>query len=404
MTDLLSRPAAAASATPAQPRPAGAGSLALYGLLAAAWTAAIGLVPLIAVAVAGWFAADSGTFGDAIRVGGLAWLMGNGSGLELRAASITLLPLGAVAVNGWLLHRAGRWVGSHVAAGAWSEVAAGVLGLSAGYVGLAAVASIATSSSAAHANPGRTLGITFLLAVTLGGLGAVRAAGRLRGLAARLPEEFRAAATGGAAGLLALVGGSAALLTASLVGHFSTAVTLAEEMHAGLVGGAITTLISLALVPNAVFFAGAFLSGPGFAIGTGTVVAPGKVSTGALPGFPLLAAVPRTPGSTWLEVGLLLLPAAAGAVAGLLAVRRFPVATLRAAMLRGGLAGLSAGAAFGLLALLSGGAAGPGRMQAVGPGALVLLAVTLTCLPSGAVAGAATRWVSAWRAGAARAD
>jgi Family of unknown function (DUF6350) len=128
------------------------------------------------------------------------------------------------------------------------------------------------------------------------------------------------------------------------------------------------------------------------------------VSTDALPGFPLLAAIPRTSGSGWIDVGLLLLPAVAGALAGVLTVRRLPAATGRAATLRGGLAGLSAGAAFGLLCLLSGGSVGPGRMQSVGPGLMVLLVCALTCLVGGALAAAADRELSARTKDAPRLD
>jgi hypothetical protein len=400
MTDLLSRPVTP-TADPAPPRRSNASLPALYGLAAAVWTAAIGLITLVAVSVGGWFAADSGTFGDAIRVGGLAWLVGNGSGLELRSASLTLMPLGALLSLGWMVHRAGRWVGSRVVDPTWPELAVATAAISIGYAASAAVVATAANSTAAHVSLPRAVAATFLLGVLFGGLGTLRGAGRLGDLGALLPEEARAAGAGGVAGGLALVAASAALLTASLVLHFSTAVTLAEGMHAGLVGGAIATLISLALVPNGMLFAGAFLAGPGFAVGSGTVIAPGDVSTGPLPGFPLLAAVPRSASTPWLEVVLLLVPVAAGALAGLLAVRRFPVFAIDAAALRGALAGLVAGGGFGLLALLSGGSVGPGRMQEVGPGPSALLVCALACAVGGAIAGAGSRWIQASRASTA---
>jgi hypothetical protein len=402
MTDVLARPdkTGAVSTTPApgSRRHPGVASTALRGLLAAGWTAAMGIVLLVAVSVAGWFAADTGSFGDAIRVGGLAWLVGNGGGLELPSVAITLVPLGAVLVVGAVLYRAGRWVGSRAVASSWQELAAGTGSLAAGYAAAAAVVSTATRFPAASVSATRVVACTCLLGVVFGGLGVLSGAARLRDLVALLPEEVRAACTGGLAGVLALTSASAALFTISLVRSFSTAVTLAEKMHAGVVGGAIATLIGLALVPNAVLFAGAFLAGPGFAVGTGTVVAPGDVSTGPLPGFPLLAAVPRSAGSPWLDVMLLLVPVLAGACAGLLAVRRFPVRALGAAATRGALAGVAAGSGFGLLTQLSAGSVGPGRMQQVGPGATVIWVCALACSLGGAVAAAGTRWVRASRA------
>jgi Family of unknown function (DUF6350) len=308
------------------------------------------------------------------------------------------VPLGAVLVIGAVLYRAGRWVGSRAVTSTWQEPALGAGSLAAGYAAVAALVDTATSSSAGEVGIVRAVACTFLLGLSFGGLGVLSGSGRLRALFALLPEEVRAAGTGGVAGGLALAAASAALFTVSLVRHFPTALALAEQMNAGLVGGAIASLIGLALVPNAVLFAGAFLAGPGFAVGTGTVVAPGDVSTGPLPGFPLLAAVPRSAGSPWLEVGLLVVPVLAGAGAGLLAVRRFPVFPVHAAAVRGTLAGLVAGGGFGLLTLLSAGSVGPGRMQQFGPGANVVVTCALACAVGGAVAAAASRWVQAGRA------
>jgi Family of unknown function (DUF6350) len=402
MTDLLARPekTEAASTPPASGstgHPSVASTMA-RGLLAAGWTAAMGILLLVAVSVAGWFAADTGSFGDAIRVGGLAWLVSNGGGLQLRSAAVTLVPLGAVLVVGAVLYRAGRWVGSRVMAASWQELAAGIGSLAAGYAAAAAIVTTATRLPGASVSATRVVAGTCLLGAIFGGLGVLSGAARLSGLVARLPEEVRAACTGGLAGVLGLTSASAALFTISLVRHFPVAVTVAEKMHAGVVGGAIATLVGLALVPNAVLFAGAFLAGPGFALGTGTVVAPGDVSTGPVPGFPLLAAVPRSAGEPWLDVMLLIVPVLAGAGAGLLAVRRFPVRALDAAAIRGALAGLAAGGGFGLLALLSAGSVGPGRMQQVGPAPEVIWVCALACAVGGAVTAAGSRWVQASRA------
>ena len=60
----------------------------------------------------------------------------------------------------------------------------------------------------------------------------------------------------------------------------------------------------MALVaPNLALLGSAYLLGPGFAFGTGTTVSPTAVSLGAVPAFPVLAALPNegpTPG--WLVV------------------------------------------------------------------------------------------------------
>ena len=84
MTDLLSRPILRVPQAAAGPdRP-----VALVGAVGAAGVALSGLVFCLAVSAAGWFAADSGSFGQAMRVGTLAWLVGNGSGLSGGGTSV----------------------------------------------------------------------------------------------------------------------------------------------------------------------------------------------------------------------------------------------------------------------------------------------------------------------------
>lgn len=394
MTDLLSPPAPPASGKPARTGP----PLAGYGLIVAVWTAASGLITVITVAVAAWFAADSGTFGDAVAIGAISWLVANGGGLHLHGVAITLIPLGTVGVIGWLLYRGGRWVGSHATNRSWLDLALGTFAIGSGYCAAGVVVLGVTWSTDVHADIARTVVSTLLLALVFGGLGVLQGSDRGSELFGLLPVPARAALRGGFVGVGVLVAASAALVAGSLVIHFATAVTLAESLHSGLVGGAVMALVGLALVPNAVLFAGAFLAGPGVAVGSGTVVAPGDVSTGPLPAFPLLAAVPRTAGSSWWELAVVTAPIAAGAVAGLVAVRRYPVAAAERAAVRGGLAGFTAGVGFGLLTGLSGGAVGPGRMQDVGPYLLpTVVACAAACLLGGVVAALASRWLDAGR-------
>jgi hypothetical protein len=400
MTDLLSRPAPLDTEANVRlgKRRRGGQPLAVYGLVVAGWTAFLGLTTCIALAVVGWFSADTGTFGDATRVGALSWLVGNGGGLHLDGVAITVLPLGALGLIAWTLYRGGRWAGNYSADQSWTDLAAGTAAIGIGYCGVAVAVLAVTRSADVHADLLRTAGSTLLLGLVFGGLGILRGAGRGGVVLDRLPVEARAALRGGLGGAAALATGGAALATFSVAAHFSTAVTLAESLHSGLVGGAVVALLGLALMPNAVLCAGAYLAGPGFALGSGTVVAPGDVTTGPLPPFPLLAAVPRADGSTWWEFAVLTVPFAAGGIAALLALRRYPVAGYGAAALRGGLAGLTAGVGFGLSTGLGGGAVGPGRMQDVGPYLLpTVVACGSACLLGGAGAAVARWWLATGR-------
>src|SRR5690606_10186293 len=92
MTDLLS-PARRTSA----PAPGPGRSPVVAAVMAALVAAGSVLALAVAVALAGWFAADAGRYGDtrdASRVGADAWLLAHGAGITLDTAAVTVLPLG----------------------------------------------------------------------------------------------------------------------------------------------------------------------------------------------------------------------------------------------------------------------------------------------------------------------
>ena len=90
-----------------------------------------------------------------------------------------------------------------------------------------------------------------------------------------------------------------------------TSSATSTALTPGVVGAALLLLAQLGYLPNAVIWAIAFTLGPGFAFGTGTVVAPTGSALGTLPAFPLLAALPpgcmaRCPGAVGRDAGLAL--------------------------------------------------------------------------------------------------
>ncbi len=228
----------------------------------------------------------------------------------------------------------------------------------------------------------RAVAAGVVVPLVFGGAGLLSGANLLRPIHDRLPEEARAALIGGVAGVLVMLAVGALLVVSSLVAHFGTALTLAEGMHAGLVGGAIFALVGVTLVPNAVLCAAAFAAGPGFAVGQGTQVSPSGVRVGLLPDFPLLAALPSSAGAWWLP-GLIVLPVIAGGAAGFIAVRRYPVFGIDRAALRGALAGLVGGLSFGLMTGLATGSFAPGRLSHVGPDVVGTTAVSVVAFVLG---------------------
>jgi hypothetical protein len=89
--------------------------------------------------------------------------------------------------------------------------------------------------------------------------------------------------------------------------------------------------------------------------------------------FPLLAALPDAGPTAGRTAVLLVLPPLVAAIAVHRTLRRYPTRRWDEAALRGAGAGLLAAVAFALLAAVSGGAVGPGRMADVGPFAFQVL-------------------------------
>lgn len=184
---------------------------------------------------------------------------------------------------------------------------------------------------------------------------------------------------GGAASVAALVATSGILLTLMIVVNYGQIIALYEGIHAEVLGGIAITLGQLAFLPNLVVWVAAWLVGPGFAIGTGSSVGPLGTSLGPLPTVPVFGALPAGD----LAVGFLglLVPVIAGFIAGV-AVRpavlrgiggRSPSARPVVFLVATGIAiGIVGGVALGLLAWVSGGAAGPGRLAHVGPDAMLV--------------------------------
>ena len=216
-----------------------------------------------------------------------------------------------------------------------------------------------------------------------------RAAGTIRGARDaldRLPEGVLSACAtavrGGAAAAFAVVAASAVVVAVLLGLQYATVITLYETLQTGIVGGVALTLAQLALLPNLVLWAASWLVGPGFALGTGSSVSPLGTSVGPLPSVPVLGIVPQGT----LDLGYLgiLVPVVVSFVAAVALsprVARIPEPEGRRWpwFLAAGLGmGVVGAVVLALLAVVSGGAAGPGRLADVGPAAgWILLAAFL---------------------------
>ncbi|MBU1588833.1 MAG: hypothetical protein KKH51_12935 [Actinobacteria bacterium] len=166
-----------------------------------------------------------------------------------------------------------------------------------------------------------------------------------------------------AAGVLLL----AAVVTAGAIAFsYARIISLYEALHSEVLGGVAVTLGEIAFLPNAVVWTASWLIGPGFSLGTGSTVSPLATQLGPVPGVPLLGALPQGP----LALGFLglLVPVVVGFLVGaILGPRaRRDLERRELVLVALGIA-LVGGIILGMLAWLSGGAAGPGRLVDVGP-------------------------------------
>ncbi len=410
---MLTRLAAGPRRPGASPVPSGAGRpLAVTGAIAACAAAGTGLAVLTMLALAGFIAAPHAGLGlpGVLRTAALLWLIGHHVGFALPGVGrIGMLPLGLVLLPGALLWRAGRWVVRTGGVSRLRHVGYAALALAVPYAMVAAALALASSSARAAPSLPEAVVCPFLLALVAGGLGGARDLAPWHQLAGLLGDRLRSLTVGTAGALAVLAAAGSLLAGVSLALHLGEFKAVDAILAPGPVGAVLLLLAQLAYVPNAVVWAISFTLGPGFAFGTGTVVAPTGSALGSLPSLPLLAALPPEahPGVSagvltgvhqgvppWLSVAVLVVPYLAGVLGGLLMTRAAPAAALETAPLWGFACGALTGCVLGVLAAFAGGPLGDGRLAAVGPSGWQVGAVA--SLEVG-VAAAVTAGIANWR-------
>jgi hypothetical protein len=404
MTSLLTRPDSARTDA-ARPRP-----LVLIATLGGVLAALGPLVVLLAVGVIGWFVTDAGVHGaprDGMRMGALAWLAGHGSGLTVMGARITIVPLGVTAISVWSMWRLGHRVGDAVSghgpdADRISDgerdftVPTAIATFFAGYAVVAVVVATLAAGSSVDPSVPRVLVWTVVLTAFVAAPAIAVGSGRAAIWAAFAPASVRAGAAVAGAILSTFLVVSGLVFLVALAISFDDAATLTSQLHPSPSEAGLYALVNAGYLPNAALFTGSYLLGPGFAVGGATLVSPGAVVLGPLPLVPLLAALPGVGTPAGWVGALMLLPPLTAAVATYRTLRDRPLTWDRIALAGCG-GGLVAGVGFAVLAALSGGAAGPGRMRFVGPFVPDVLVHGVTACGIGALLGAGVVALLAWR-------
>jgi hypothetical protein len=379
----------------------------LAGLLAGMQAALLSWLIVVIPAVAAFTATSAAdlnqgvTWLDAARFASDLWVLGHfgwttfGSGAT--TGVVTLAPLGLALVS--LLGC--RLMAAVSSAKGWALVGMGT----AGFTGLAAVFAFVCSRDARPSALAGTLGAGTVAAIGLLWGNAAHGNAKLLGgrietwLAGHTVPEVPAA--GRAVKWLAggVLLGALVLTAAWALGGAGNFRDLYDSLTPGTVGGIGLVLLCLAWLPNLVLWAVAYISATGFHVGAGTGFSPYATDGGPLPALPLFGLLPATapPSFAWL---IALVPVLAGTVAGLRLYRRLRQRLWWQQLLAALVAVAVAAAILGVMVSLAGGAAGPGRMAAVGANSAVKAGLALAGeLGFGVICGTLvlprfTRWVT----------
>ena len=333
------------------------------------WTAAAALLGWVLVGVlvsASWLTAIHLAAADVIATIGQGWLALHGVPVTLGEMTLRMVPLGlaGIVALGCALaahHAAGQYglePDAPAKAGwlAWAAVTGAGVGAYL-VVGLVLAAVLGSPVQVVRALPGLVL-----LPLVGCGVGAFLGLG-LDPLVGR-PDWVRRLprAVGLGTGVLAV--GATLALGVALVAHRQQVVALHESLQPDAAGAVVLTFVQLAHLPNLIAAAGSFALGAGVSLGGTGLVAPGVAIPAVLPAIPVLGAVPSVPGVAdwaWLLVGV----AAAAASAWWLLRGSEPA--WPAHLWQGAIAGALPGVAWIVLAWLSRGDLGVGRLVGLGP-------------------------------------
>nr|WP_218909401.1 DUF6350 family protein [Nocardiopsis sinuspersici] len=350
----------------------------------------------------GWVAAPHDAFGeeigDILRGAVLAWLVGHHVSFSVPDGQIALLPLGLVLLPGLLLYRSGRWLARSCSIPRLRYVYRAALAIAGPYAAIAGTLALVARTESVEPSMPRALAMGFVIAFLAGGLGALRQMTLDKGVSVRdlldlMPARPRSLLVGMLVSTGTLLLGGLLLFLVALAFSLPEAVEMTRTLRPGLVGGALLLVVQLAYLPNAVVFSVCYALGPGFAVGTGTVVAPTGVSAGALPVLPMLAAVPENGAAPVASLIALAVPFAAGALGGVLTQRSAPDAVSEAAPLWGFVCGVTTGTLCAALAEVAGGPLGGERLSEMGPSAWQ---VGLVAALEVGVAAAVAAWAANW--------
>ncbi|ACZ22716.1 hypothetical protein Sked_28140 [Sanguibacter keddieii DSM 10542] len=356
----------------------------LGAIQAVVFSLAVVVVPAIAMAVAANAQLSASTSGwtAAVPVASRLWLLGHGVPLVTGIATVTIVPLGITAAAVFAVFVSARRTIVPTRSAFWSAAATYTVGTLLVAVSTGSTSGLQLTSAALGGLAVALVGLCWGL---LTGPEPGPLADRAAVLAARLPQVVRDGARGAAtaAAVVALLSGLLTLLWVMI--GWSTVGDVLSDLRLDAASSISLGIAQLALLPNLAVFAGTWIAGPGFAVGSGTHFGPDLVTSAPLPAIPLLGALPAPSAGGGVGVWAPVLVGVAGVVGGWVASRRTEHMLWWHTVVVAGLVGTGAGVAAGTMVALASGVAGPGRLADVGASPVYLGACVAAQVGAGAL-------------------
>lgn len=335
------------------------------------------------------------SYGGCLGVAGRMWLLANGGELRLPSGPLVLAPLLLTAAIAWALARTARaavHLYPEVGARVGARVAATVAGV---HVLATLLLGLLLDTRAAEVGFARTTPATVVLAVAAVGWGAGRESGLLDAGLDRLPSGVRPVLRATLSGVLAALALCTVVVAIAVAADARGYAALSGSLGGGGASAVGLLALGVLLLPNAAAAALGLAAGPGFVVGTGTVVSVHGVTLGSVPALPLLAALPDTQAVPLVAFVSQAVPALAGLVAGVTLGRW--LSDDDGGSVVAGLYGVATGVLLGIagavLTAIAGGSLGGGALSRVGAPALETgVALAVQCGIAAALAATVTRW------------
>jgi hypothetical protein len=277
----------------------------------------------------------------------------------------------------------------------------GICGLAGGYAAAATLVALLVGTTQSRPVLWQAPLGPAVLAALAGATGVLR--GHPRGPALRaelagwLPGRLRRALRPAAVGAAVLFAAGVVAVVVAVVNNADRVLALHRALQPGAFGGAVLVAGQVGYLPDLAAWATAWFAGPGFAVGSGTVVSAAHVQLGVLPVVPVLGALPGEPLTAPWAVGCALaVPVLAGCIVGWSSARRAPADDLGlgSRLLDALVAAVCAALLLGVVVAASAGPIGPGRLADVGANALLVTPFLALGLAVGAMPVAA---LVSWR-------